>query len=455
MNILITGAKGFVGKNLVFPFIIVVMYCLMIGVASFVLCSEFSVESGVSQVLLTAALISFPIVLTHFAYPYIALTYSLSFLMVVLGVVFARNGKLWGLVAAVLCFVIMLGSYQAYIGAVSALALIAFMLDLVQDRKPKNSLLDLLKVGVCGIVAVLIHYPLSLFFIKLYHTGVNERVGFSLKSVFENLGFSLKYGYVWFFSYFFDDRQVLSNDRLYAVLFFILGVLIILSLIKLFKSKRILSAVLIIVSALLMPLFMNLCLILLPENGMRDILRYQYVLLFVLLFALHANLGTGRVNTVLKYVSCALVFLFVSTYSIRTNATGLAYKILYNYSEGQAQIMMDRVYELEGYKINETPVVISAPFDYSSLYQRYPMIFRYAVFEGGPVLWGGSYGTTVSRYNFFFDYLGIDTKDFSVEEYFRIVDSAEFAAMPVWPAEGSVAMIDGHAVIKNSEEAAR
>ncbi|MBP5153017.1 MAG: glucosyltransferase domain-containing protein, partial [Lachnospiraceae bacterium] len=104
--------NGFVGKNLIFPFIIVVLYCLMIGAASFVLCREFSVESGVSQVLLTAALISFPVVLTHFAYPYIALTYSLSFLMVVLGVFFARNGRIWGMIAAVLCFVIMLGSYQ-------------------------------------------------------------------------------------------------------------------------------------------------------------------------------------------------------------------------------------------------------------------------------------------------------------------------------------------------------
>ena len=79
---------------------------------------------------------------------------------------------------------------------------------------------------------------------------------------------------------------------------------------------------------------------------------------------------------------------------------------------------------------------------------RYPKIFRYAEKEGGPVFWISMYGEDICRYHFFGDYLGIDAKPLNRDDYLRIVQSKEYEEMPLWPAEGSVAMIDGYAVIK-------
>ncbi len=439
------------GKNVVIPSLIVLFYCLMIGISAIIICRIINLTRPLPQILLTTMMVSFPVILHHFAFFYMALAYSVSFLAVTAGCAFVRTRKIPGFIAGTLCFLVMLGSYQSYIGAVSALACILFIYDILNEKKVSVSLVNFLLCGAAGIAACLINMPFSRWMMNIHHVGADGRVdAFNIKSAIDNIGFSLKYSYVWFFSYFNND--VLSRNRLYAVIFVILGALVLLTLIKLIREKKYIKAVLFAVITTVLPIAMNLLLIIMPENGMRDILRYQYVLIFVLLFILHDHLGSGLINSALKYPAyVAMVFIFIGNV-ISANSTEKMYKLVYDHYEQQFTLVLDRIYDLEGYKENETRIVIGGLPSYEVIDNSNPKIFRYAEKEGGPVFWWSAFGMTSCREHYFHDFLGVNAGYVTEDEYRILMNCKQYSEMAIWPEEGSVQMIEGFAVVKFTDD---
>lgn len=62
-------------------------------------------------------------------------------------------------------------------------------------------------------------------------------------------------------------------------------------------------------------------------------------------------------------------------------------------------------------------------------------------------------GITSGRRNFVMDTLGVDIGEVDASTYQRIAQSAAFEAMPLYPASGSVARIDGVIVAKLAKNA--
>ncbi|MBQ3890415.1 MAG: glucosyltransferase domain-containing protein [Lachnospiraceae bacterium] len=439
----------FFGKNVIIPTVTVVSYCLMIGISAFIICKMMKINKASYIVLITATMVSFPIILHQFAYLYMALAYSFSFLMVVCASLLIRTHKVVLLTVSVLFHLMMMGSYQSYIGAATALAIVMFIFDLIDMDSIKKAFINLGLTAASLLLGVLINMPFSQFMMNHYHTGMDERVsGFSIAPIFENLGFSLKYSYVWFFSYF--NNEILSRNRFYFIFFLVLILLVVSMIVRKIKNKHFGVASLILVGFLLLPIGMNFLLVIMPSNGMRDILRYQYVLIFPLLFMLHDKLDGYLYTDVLKVLShAAIVFILIANV-ISANSTALMYKYTYEDAINQANFMMNEVYDLEEYVANETPIILTGPISYSALQDKYPKIFRYAEVEGGPVFWNDFYGMNICRYQFFQEFIGVNPQ-YITREDFSVIDSEEFSEMPVWPLKGSIKMIDGKVVIKTSD----
>ncbi len=435
------------GKNVIIPVITVLGYCLMIGLSAYIILRMLHIEKKLPAILLTALMVSFPIILHHFAFLYMALAYSFSFLMVILGVWFIRKRKVYGYILGTLCFLFMLGSYQAYIGAVSAFALIMLVYDSLHEKSMKKYLSDFGFTAAAGVVACLVNQPFSKLMMFIFHTGADGRVSdFSVKEIFKNIGFSLKYSYVWFFSYFKSD--VLARKYLYTGIFVVIAILFILVLIKKIKEKSIAGTITFVLATLLLPIGMNFLLILMPSNGMRDILRYQYVLLFALLFILLEYAKEQIIGNICSYLSVLLIVGLLWGYVISANCTAMMYKLSYDHAIQQAMQMMEEIYDMDGYVKNQTHIVMGGCFPYDTVKDRYPKIFRFAEQEGGPVFWDNMYGMTMCRYHFFWDFLGVDAGYISDGEYLAAVQSQEYEEMPCWPEEGSIKMIGDDVVIK-------
>lgn len=435
------------GKNIVVPALIVLFYCLMIGASTYIICRMTKITEPFYRIMLTAMMVSFPVVLHQFAYMCAALAYSFSFLTVVIGTLLIRTRKILGIIAGTLFYLLMLGSYQSYIGAISSLAVILLIYDALYEKKIATGLIRFALCGGCGLLACIIDMPFSSWMMRIHGIEESTRVSdFRITYIFENLGFSIRYSYIWFFSYFNND--VLSRNRLYFVVFAIIAVLAVLTLIKLIKEHAYVNAVIVLVSLLLLPAAMNLVLYVFTAYGLHDILRYQYVLIFLLLFILHKYLGKNILNSLTKYLSVLAVLLLLIGNIISANCTAYMYKIYYDHYEQQYLLAMARVYELDGYTANITKIVTGGAPSCEVYHIANPKIFRYSEQEGGPVFWNDPFGMTAGRQYYFQDFLGINPGILNNQEYHDIIHSEEYAQMPVWPAEGSVKMINGYAVIK-------
>ncbi|MBO6089971.1 MAG: glucosyltransferase domain-containing protein [Lachnospiraceae bacterium] len=442
----------FAGKSIVIPALTVSLYCLMIGICALIICRMMKIEKVLYVVLLTAVMVGFPVVSHHFSYLYMALAYSFAFLMTVVGVALLRARKIYTFILSVLCFLMMMGSYQSYISAVAAFAVIMFIYDIVKEEKLSKAFSNLGFCALSGILAAALDLPVSKLMMKIYHTGTENRVNeFSFNLIRTNLKFSIEYSTRWFFTFFKND--VLSQNLLYAAIFAVIAVLSIVIFVHKIKDKKFAHAFSFLIATIVLPLSMNFILILLPTNGIRNIMRYQYVLVFALLFFYHSYIGDKLINNLLTYVSVAAIGLLLCAYAITANCTTFMYKYSYDYAEKQALLMLEEIYDLDEYVPDETPIVMGGAFSYTPVKDRYPMIFRYAAQEGGPIFWLDANGMIVCRYHFFKDLMGVEARYFTASEYEEAVRSDEYAEMPCWPANGSVKMIGDKAVIKIWEEA--
>ena len=100
---------------------------------------------------------------------------------------------------------------------------------------------------------------------------------------------------------------MLARKYLYTGIFVVIAILFILVLIKKIKEKSIAGTITFVLATLLLPIGMNFLLILMPSNGMRDILRYQYVLLFALLFILLEYAKEQIIGNICSYLSVLLI----------------------------------------------------------------------------------------------------------------------------------------------------
>ena len=442
----------FAGMNVVIPALTVSLYCVMIGISAMIICRMMKINNALYVTLLTAVMVSFPVISHHFAYLYMALEYSFSFLVATLGVLLARKRKIVMFILAVLCFLMMMGSYQSYVGAAAALAVIMLIYDSANEEKISICFANFGFTALAGALGAVLNMPISRFMIRKYNTPTESRLGdFSFDSIMTNIGFSLKYSYVWFFSYFNDD--VLARNIIYTVIISILIILSLILIIGKIKNRKFAHGIMLLFALLVLPLAMNLILILIPSGGVRTLMRYQYVLIFAILFFYHSYFGKKIFNNLLTYVSVAATALVLFGNVISANCTTFMYKYCYDYAEKQALLMLEEIYEIDGYETDKTPIVLGGAFSYSPVQTRYPQIFMYAEKEGGPVFWGNIYGMISCRYHFFMDYMGVNAEYFTNDEYLAVVKSEEYYEMPVWPEKGSVKMIGDKVVVRIWEDA--
>lgn len=440
------------GKNVVIPALTVTLYCAMIGLSALLICHMMKIDKPLYVALLTAAMVSFPVISHQFAYLYMALAYSFSFLAVTIGIMLARKRKVLPFIISVLFFLMMMGSYQSYVGAAAALAVVMLLYDAVSEEKIGICFANFGLSALAGLLGAVIDIPFSRLMMKIYHTGTEHRVSeFSFESIKQNIGFSLKYAYVWFFSYFDDD--VLARDMVYAVIFGVIAILSVIIIVLKFKNKKIAHAFTIIGALFVLPLAMNLILVLIPTGGVRALMKYQYVLIFAILLFFHNYIGKKIFNNILAYVSVIMIALVLFGNVVAANCTTFMYKYSYDYAEKQALLMLEEIYEIEEYEPDKTPIVLGGAFSYTPVKDRYPQIFMYAEQEGGLVFWGNIYGMISCRYHFFMDYMGVNAEYFTNQEYLDAVQSEEYAEMPIWPNKGSIQMIGDKVVVKIWEQA--
>ena len=383
-----------------------------------------------------------------------------SLLSAVLGVYCVRKYRK-GFIIAPFFFFITIGLYQSFFQVAVALLMILSIKDILELKKTKEVLRSGIK-AVLSLLAGLILYYLILQ-IVLRVTGIALSTGYNgINRVGQYSGITSVLWCVYetyhrVLSYFLHPI-VFHREIMALVDFIIIGLsAVFLSGTVIKKKIRGWDLFLLAGLILLMPFGINvICFI---SQGMEHELMI-YSFFFVYIFALYLgdvfikekgiktiNIeNIGKMQIFQKYSISALVAVLLFNSIIFANQTYLYKNFVYQNTLLVMDRVIDRIEQVDGYVVGETPVAIVGSLEKSKLADPYDD-FEKLGFGLGSAFSVDYYETYTG---FFRDLLRYPINLLSFEEFLKWGGVEEVQEMPAFPEKGSCRMIDGTMVIKFS-----
>ena len=408
-----------------------------------------------SIVMAAALLVTFPSLSGIFSYLFTADAYCLALLLNTLAVFCAKQYR-WGWAAAIVMMAVACGTYQAFLCYAIGLFLFDCIFMLLEGEDiGKVIRKGLMYIGVC-VASLVLYYVILKVILSITHTELVDYQGLNQMSLDNILTFlkNIPDAYDYFFTYF---RRPSHLNRFYRYvqmadcLFLVVMGLWLAVLKGLFRDiPRLLLAA---AGAALVPLALNFVFILAVGAGVHHLMLYAFVLVFLLTvkigeLVMQELVSRGRPSWMgVLGVNLALCALLVWCGFYTNNISYLRLQIRYNHSQALANRITARVEALEGYNPN-TPVALVGLLP-DGLYGRNNPVFSY------PEAVTGTDDILLEYYYSVGDVLqyctGLRLPPFTEEQWISVYHSDFIYDMPCWPAEGSVIMYNGVAVVKLGE----
>lgn len=429
--------------------------CFALGAV--LLTEVFQVKGKWKAALVAASVTCSPMVAITLAYPYTSDGFGLSFLTAVLAVyVFAAvSNDIICIGAGILCTAISLSLYQCNLGTQLAAAAGYILLSLLnKPEENKRIFVTVLKMAVAYILGFVLYYALVILFQKAWNVPMTDykgsgSVGFS--SIVSNLGPNISSAYH-AFKAFFADSWLASNaygERFaYAAIAAIAAVSLLL---RVFRIRRypiaILAAVFLII---VFPLCCNITMIAVNGSGIYLIMTSGLMVTVPLLFAISDWEGPD-IRRYLTKAAAILTLLLVWQYTLTNQTDAIIMQMNKDQTVQAANRIWQRLETEEAYVHGETKLLIAG-----LLYEgSYPIVSDLYDRSNDYARWGLTWNTYDGNANTWHEYyrrfLGIDYNMCSPEQFEQLAALEEFEQMPVFPAAGSVRMIDDVMVVKLSE----
>ena len=404
---------------------------------------------------------AFPCLGYTFLYLFTASAYCLAILLAVLSVCLAkRGGCLWTAAGCVL-LALSMGIYQAYAAVAVALSLLVVFracLD-VRSTWTGTARLGFRFVGFLAAGALLYYLILQIFLaVKdlelLSYLGMDEAgSSYPIAQLPALILSAYKQVFVFFFWPGGANSFTTPALVLLDLLAFGLAAACVLAAIlrrSLWREPWRVAGVLIL--AALLPLAVGFAQIIAPFSDATPIMKYAYVLVYAaVLLAADAGLRSlprPRARTAAAG-ALAVCLLGVTLYSANIN------NLLYTASEqahratlSYATRLLARIESCPGYTGAEEVLVIGA-FPTDRIYSDIP---SYALVDHYSVPLHTAAPLNKHIYYYFNDWLNVPIPEPAEETMLAVSQSDEFRAMPLYPADGSVQLLDGRVVVKLQEE---
>ena len=438
------------------PALIGLLSVLFLSLAAALAVDVLGLRSRALCALTGAVMALFPCVGYTFLYLFTASAYCLAIFLAVLSVWLARKGRISWLLGC-LCLALAMGIYQAYATVAIALSLLA-VLGRVLERE--NSFRDTLAFGLrlVGYLAVgaALYYVILLIFLKVKNLELLSYLGMDAAAggyPFARLPSLLVESYKQVVAFFFLPGSANGFANLFMVLLDLLALLLGLwALWTVFARRGLWGEKWRIAGALallaLLPLGMNFMQVLSPYSAPTPLMKYAFVsvyLLVLLVLDCAEGLDGLRALAPAGAVWCALLLLFcLNTNNLLYTASAQAHRS----TESWATRLLSRIENCEGYEPGmEIAIVGAVPAEQiQSDIPSYLQVDHYSV-PMNSVL-----PLNKHIYYYLSDWLNFPVEELPEETMIAISDSEEFQSMPLYPAQGSVQVLDGRVVVRLAQE---
>lgn len=450
--------------GIVSPFLISVLSVACLSFSVFLLTDYLEIRN-VFSIFGTAAVMvcNITIVVANIAFLHNTDFYALALLLAVLGAWLIKKEKWYWIILGIICFALSMGTYQAYICVAITMIMIRFIWILSQEVTVKGTLKFILKNCVSLLVGAMLYYVIWKAFQNIFGIWTADTYNglASVGDYSENPFFSvIKTTYLYVFSHFINPDVFVTMPYH--------GVSLSVFWLYLLRTCNVLVAIVTIVALVIeniknktkwwcrflqffvlviFPIGINfVCII---SQGMEHTLMI-YAFCLVYIFGIRAvedeNLYKKERKNRMKQIIYIAMLIMVMLVSWSNIVYANQIYIKKELQEKATHSMMTRiVYEIEsieGYVAGETPVAFLGSFestDYVPNMEAFKDIVPYGMGKSSITYIGTEYAYLTYVLNVSMNLTRVSNEDPEIQQ------------MPVYPARGSIAMIDGVIVVKISE----
>lgn len=486
------------------PWLIGVLSIFYIGIAAALTCAVLKIRNKYSAIVIGALMATFPALASTFAYVFTMDGYMLGLLMAVAAVYFTQKYR-FGFIGGAVLLAFSLGTYQAYLPVAVILSMYAALLILMGEdgksvisnatgdpdkgkgREPEDNaktkifkILRFLYMGILGggLYFVILKVLLKVRGLELASyqgadsialraaQGANA-AGSAAEQVASRASGAASAGLVSKIVSAYKDFAVFSvkskvlapNIFVWIALGILTGAALMLLLREIIKKKWYKSPVLyiaIILIALIYPVASNVVMIVMGDVTYHAIMRYQWVLIPIILIALcdllaykpeYYAAAAGResfvklVTWLIPVLGCVIAFCYIVTDNIGYSNLQKKYERTYAYCER----LLDRIEQTDGYYPGIPIAMIGVVSE-----DQYPKADLTEGVTDNLIGLSGDYlcYKGADYKHFFKAYLGADLNIISGEKIGEIYNSEEYVLMDSFPGKTSVKLVDGTIYVK-------
>ena len=448
------------------PAVIGFFSLLFLALAAALTVSLLKLRTPLSGALAGALMAVFPSMAYTCLYLFTASAYCFGILLAVLSVWLLRRLPRWGILPAALLLACAVGTYQAYLAVAASLVLLCVVLrGLEQGSGCKALLGDALRSLLYLVLGLALYYGILRIFLAVKDLELLNYKGISsLGSGLGPLELLKQIGaaYLGFFRYFFVPGSFASyTTPLSALLHGVLALAGLWALLRLLGrggwGRRPLALACLLVLCLLLPLAMNLTVLMgEPMPIMRYALVFAYLpVLWLTERALRrerpasgeaAGKGTERPGPAgparVAALLAALGLCLVSFYVDNVVYTGAAQA--HRATQSFATRLVERVESAPGYEAGMEVLIVGGfpSKQYHSELEVYELTEDYSAPSGTVI--------PLNKHVYYYlnDWLNVPWPEPEEKTLIALSDSEAFRAMPLYPSDGSVAVVDGKVVVK-------
>lgn len=420
---------------------------IAISIVSFttlILIDLLKVKKTYIKILIGILLVITPTFSLTLMYSYTADSYTFALLFSVLSVYFLnRNHNLKNIILSLICVVLTLGFYQAYLSVIVTLCAITYLINLCTESE--LSFKDFIKKVLVDVsvvaVGIIIYYISFTIIVKILHLNITDYSGgnkvLSIETL-KNLLPSIKNTYITFYQFHFKSNIIENTEFVFRNLFngFIL-LLIIINFIFLIKTnkiyKKLYKVILMLLIILMFPIFS--CAIEIIAQGREINLLMASALYFpiVLLLKQIELIKFDKLNI----FSLFIIVISLWTFILTDNATYVATSLYNKQMSALGNRIIERI-ESNTEISQDTPICVIGKMNFSLHNPRLLKLTNFDVSDVNVWTWQ----------IFLQDNLALGRDIYTMGSYEDITNNEEYLNMGVFPSENSIKIIDGTAVIK-------
>lgn len=422
---------------------------IFISVAVVFLVDLLEIKNDISVILTAALVVTFPTVTSSFAFMFTADCYMFAFAMAVLGMFLSFRYK-YGFLGGMACICISIGTYQAYLSvAMMTFLLVALKHLLLDEKSCKEVLFEDWKAGIAIVGGAVLNNLMSALSIWLLQIDLSAYQGINSMGILSGRGYLealLKtwesFMHIWGLSTGEYTRTYSMANLIVLTLLFITTIVIVIKK-KMCRSwPELLMAGLVCVA---LPICSYVIYFVSEQTAYHTLMEMGVCFLYLILIVyFEHDMWKQRGLRIVKWIGVFALIIIVYSNTMNANRAYFNMQLSYEKSYALCSSILDEIDGLDATKeTNEVAIMGRYHAGDEGLGTLLPDIHGASndVFlkstDHYAIMWENNFG-----------------REFSVaipEDIAKIYESNLYQEMPIYPYNGSVAIINDIIVVKLSE----